>query len=189
MNKEDLQEGDVIFIAIPNPLYRRVARGTGSRASHVGIVLKDAEGEWVVAESAVPLSRYTTYDDFLKRTDNGWYCIRRLKTPLSAAAISRLKQECDRRMGVLYHLGFKFDSRRLFCSKFVYEVFRDALGVPLGQLETLRELHAKLPHVPLTFWRIWYLGRIPWSRITVTPASQMHSELLETVYDASLAAS
>lgn len=181
MNTDILKQGDIVFIAIPNPLYRRVARGTGSPASHVGVLLQDDLGEWIVAESAVPLSKYSRLEDFLKRTDRGWFCIRRLKQPLSDTQVDRLKDACDARMGRLYHLGFKFESNRLFCSKFVYEVFRDALQVEVGRLETLRDLYARLPRTPLLFWRLWYFGRIPWSRVTVTPASQMESGQLTTV--------
>lgn len=186
MNKNNLQEGDIIFIAIPNPLYHRVAQGTGSKASHVGIVLKNRQGDWVVAESAVPLSRYSSLKAFIRRSDNGWYCIRRLREGFLASQLARLKSECDKRMGILYHPGFKFDSKRLFCSKFVYEVFLDTFEVEVGRLETLRALLDWQPDTPLWFWRLWYFGRIPWSRCTVTPASQMESELLETVYESAL---
>ena len=39
-----LKSGDIVFVARPSPLYRRVARATGSRASHVGIVFEDGQG-------------------------------------------------------------------------------------------------------------------------------------------------
>ncbi len=183
MVKDDLKEGDIIFIAIPNMLYRQVARGTGSKASHVGIVIKNRHNEWIVAESAVPLSKYSTYDDFLKRTENGWYCVRRLKTPITETQLKRIREECERRMGVLYHLGFKYHSGRLFCSKFVYDVYQSALGIEIGKLETFRDLFLKLPDTSLLFWRIWFFGLIPWSRVTITPASQMECDLLETIHE------
>ena len=183
MNKPNLQDGDLIFIAIPNPLYRQVAEGTGSKASHVGIVLKNRDGDWMVAESTVPFSRYLPLEKFIRRSDKGWYCIRRLRDGFPMRQLEQLRHECDRRMGILYHPGFKFDSRRLFCSKFVYEVFRDTLKIEIGQLETFRALLDRQPETPLWFWRLWYFGRIPWSRRTVTPASQMETNLLRTVYE------
>ena len=70
---EDIQEGDIIFTAIPHLLYKKVAEGTGSKSSHVGIILKDSEGNWVVAESAVPVSTYCSLEKFIKRSENGWY--------------------------------------------------------------------------------------------------------------------
>ena len=71
----------------------------------------------------------------------------------------------------------------MFCSKFVYEIFMSAMEIEIGKLETFRQLHQRLPEVSLVFWRFWYFGLIPWSRVTITPASQMESELLYTVYE------
>ncbi len=39
-----LQEGDVIFIEIANPLFRRMAETTESWESHVGILFRDVRG-------------------------------------------------------------------------------------------------------------------------------------------------
>jgi hypothetical protein len=64
-----LKPGDLIFTSIPNPIYRRIAAATGSKASHVGIAFPDPEAGWVVAESAVPFVRYSTLTNFLSRTD------------------------------------------------------------------------------------------------------------------------
>ena len=182
----DIKEGDIIFTAIPHLLYKKVAEGTGSKSSHVGIILKDSAGQWVVAESAVPVSTYCPLNKFINRSENGWCRIRRLKENLTEEQIASIKHEAEKRMGMFYHLGFKYESNRLFCSKFVYEVFDAALGIEVGQLETFRELINKLPDTPLWFWRIWYFGFIPWKRITVTPASQMNADNLFTVYDGNL---
>lgn len=183
MKTTELKQGDIIFIAVKHRLYREVAKATGSKASHVGIVMKDKNGNWQVAESSVPLSRHYPLQGFIQRSDQGWHCIRRLKQPLTETQIAAIKTESQKRMGKLYHLGFKFDSHRLFCSKFVYEVFQSAIGVEIGKVETFRQLQQRLPHLPLTFWRWWFFGFIPWSRRTLTPASQMNSSLLETIFE------
>lgn len=178
-----LQSGDLIFIAIPNKLYRRVALATGSRASHVGIVFFDETKGWLVAESTIPFSKYTPLDKFLHRSDQGWLQIRRLKGGLTKEQVKALKEACDARMGKLYHLGFRYESPRQFCSKLVYEVYRCAIGVQVGRLEQFGELLKNNPDVPLAFWRTWFFGFIPWLRLTVTPASQINSPVLEAVYE------
>jgi hypothetical protein len=86
-------------------------------------------------------------------------------------------------MGKLYHLGFKYESPRQFCSKFVYDAYRTATGIEIGTLESFSELLQKQPKTSLWFWRLWFFGVIPWSRITVTPASQMESLALDTVLE------
>lgn len=178
-----LKQGDILFTSIPNFLYRRVAQTTGSLTSHVGIAFYDQHIGWLVAESAVPTVRYVTLANFVSRSDNDWLVVRRMGDGLSSNQIESLRKECDSRMGKLYHLGFHFLSSRQFCSKFVYETYLNALGVEIGTLESFEALLTSQPETPLWFWRLWFMGRIPWSRITVTPASQLRSERLETVWE------
>lgn len=182
---QNLQPGDIVFVATPSFLYRKVARSTGTRASHVGIAFRDAQGGWRVAESAVPRTRYSTLERFLSRSDDKWFVIRRLDRPLAAAEVEKLRAACDKRMGTWYHLGFNYDSQRMFCSKFVHEVYREALGVEIGEVETFSALLHRNPGERLGFWKAWFFGFIPWMRRTVTPASQLNSPLLKTVLQSS----
>jgi hypothetical protein len=178
-----LHPGDLLFTSIPNYLYRRVARATGSKTSHVGIAFQDPDGGWLVAESAVPTVRYSPIADFISRSDSDWIAVRRMRGGLTTDQVASLRYECDKRMGRLYHLGFHYLSSRQFCSKFVYETYLAAVGVEVGTLESFQALLNNLPDTPLLFWRLWFFGRIPWSRLTVTPASQLTSDQLETVWE------
>lgn len=179
--RDNLQEGDILFISINAFLYKQVARGTGSWCSHVGFVVRE-QGEWFVLESAVPVVKRSPLRKYLARTCNNEVAIRRLKSGVSTAQVELLKVEAQKRMGTFYHLGFQFDSQRQFCSKFVHECFRDALGVKLGKVETLEGLLEQNPQASVGFWRAWYFGFIPWQRRTLTPASQLADDALETVF-------
>lgn len=176
-----LKSGDIVFIATPSPLYRRVARATGSKTSHVGIVFADAQAGWVVAESAVPRSRYRSLEQFLGRSDDDWFVVRRLKRELSPAEVAALRAACDQRMGRWHHPGFKHESVRTY-SKFVHEVYREALGVDIGEVETFSELLRRNPGETLGFWKLWFSGFIPWQRKTITPTSQLQSERLRNAW-------
>src|SRR5215831_1477052 len=162
-----LQAGDLIFTSIPNPLYRRVALATGSHASHVGILFPDPAHGWVVAESTFPFAKYSPLEKFVARSDAGWFTVRRLKGGVSAAQVEALRRECDARMGSLYHLGFRYESSRQFCSKLVYDAYLAATGVRIGELESFSTMLKHRPQTPQTFWRFWFFGFIPWSRLTV----------------------
>ncbi|MEH6577567.1 MAG: YiiX/YebB-like N1pC/P60 family cysteine hydrolase [Amphritea sp.] len=175
-----LQEGDILFISINAFLYKQVAKGTGSWSSHVGFAIKE-NAEWLVVESAVPVVTKTPLRKFLARTCNGELMVRRLKQNITPTDIQSLKDAAQKRMGTLYHLGFKFKSKRQFCSKFVYEVYREALGIKLGKVQTLEQLLEDNPQASVGFWRCWYLGFIPWQRKTLTPASQIADPSLHTV--------
>lgn len=176
-----LREGDIIFISINSFLYRQVAKGTGSWTSHVGFVIKE-DDQWYVLESAVPRVRKTPLKQFIGRTTNDEVSILRLKKGLSSEQVNHLKQTAKKRMGRFYHLGFKFESERQFCSKFVYLTYKEALGIELGKVQTLEELLEENPQASLNFWRCWYFGFVPWKRKTITPASQLSDPKLETVF-------
>ena len=51
---------------------------------------------------------------------------------------------------------------------------KEALCIPMGEIETFGELLNSNPNAKLTFWKFWFLGSIPWERKTVTPASLWH---------------
>ncbi|BBB26202.1 YiiX/YebB-like N1pC/P60 family cysteine hydrolase [Amphritea japonica] len=180
-----LQEGDILFISIDAFLYKQVARGTGSWSSHVGFAIKE-DNQWLVIESKVPVVSKTPLRKFLSRTCNGEVSVRRLKAPLTTAEITQLKQSADKLAdslsSKLYHLGFDFNSKRQFCSKFVHLVYQDALGIKLGKVETLRQLLNDNPQASVRFWRCWFFGFIPWKRQTLTPASQLKDPQLDTIF-------
>jgi len=176
-----LRAGDLIFTSIPNPLYRRVALATASHASHVGVAFPDPAYGWVVAESTFPFAKYSPLEKFVARSDGGWFTVRRLKGGLGPAQVEVLRRECDARMGTLYHLGFRYASSRQFCSKLAYDAYLAATGMRIGELESFSTLLQRRPQTQQTFWRFWFFGFIPWSRLTVTPASLIESDALETV--------
>lgn len=168
-----IAEGDLIFLDIPYILFRRVAEGTNSWTSHVGIVLKDEYGAWVVAESTVPLSKKTPLCNYLRRSSDYTFEIKRLNRPLNALDIGKLRTTANAMLDRFYNLGFNFDSNLFFCSKFVYLTYQ-SIGVEVGRVQTFRELMAENPKVSMTFWKLWFFGSVPWERRTVTPASQLN---------------
>jgi len=109
--------------------------------------------------------------------------VARLQDPLDSRQRNRIAAAARRRSGVLYDTGFDLHSRRQFCSRYVREVLMEATGTAVGDVESFFSLLARNPDADLRFWRLWYFGRIPWSRQTVTPASLLASPRLRTVFD------
>lgn len=177
----NLQEGDILFISINAFLYKQVAKGTGSWSSHVGFAIQEGN-DWYVLESKVPTVSKTPLRKYLSRTCNGEVMVRRLPSSLTKTQVHELKRAADKRHGQFYHLGFKYESQRQFCSKFVYQVYKEALGIELGKVQTLEQLLEENPQASVRFWRCWYLGFIPWQRKTITPASQIADPQLTTVF-------
>ena len=178
---DTLQDGDLIFISINAFLYKQVARGTGSWTSHIGFVLKEND-EWMVYESKVPRVKRTPLRDYLSRTCNNEVAVLRLDKPLTPPEKHRLREAAHKRIGAFYHLGFRYESKRQFCSKFVHDCFKEAVGVEVGQVKTLKQLLAENPQANVNFWRYWYFGFIPWQRRTITPADQLRDPGLVKVF-------
>ncbi|HEV2701008.1 MAG TPA: YebB family permuted papain-like enzyme [Steroidobacteraceae bacterium] len=178
-----LEVGDVLFLRVVPRVFRKVAEATGTWTNHVGIVVEFEGGHAVVAESRIPLSRLTRLPAFVRRSEQGRVAVMRLTTPLSKDQCGRLRAAARRRLNILYDTGFNLHSRRQFCSRFVREVIGEATDISVGQVETFAGLLSRRPQTDLAFWKLWYFGRIPWTRETVSPASLLGSQQLRTVFD------
>jgi hypothetical protein len=178
-----LQAGDLVFIRVPALPFKKVASATSSWTNHVGLVVDTAGKEPVIAESTFPLSRITPLSRFVARSEQGKIEVKRLNAPLNQEQLSRIVRAAQERLGIFYDTGFNLHSKREFCSRFVREVLSDATGHQVGEVETFSTLFRNNPKANLTFWRIWYFGKIPWQRETVTPASLLRSKQLRTVFE------
>lgn len=87
------------------------------------------------------------------------------------------------RLGRLYDTGFNLDSGRQFCSKFVREVLNEACGTSLGEVSTLGALFAWRAGTNVRLWKLWYFGRVPWMRRTITPGSLYADPALQVAFD------
>jgi hypothetical protein len=175
--------GDVVFIRIPIGPFREVADATLSWTNHVGVVVATDGSEPLVAESTFPLSRFTTLSRFVARSEGQRVAVSRLSEPLTAQQQWQLYVAAHKRLGVLYDTGFNLHSGRQFCSKYVREVMAEATGQELGDVESFSSLLSHNPQINLAFWKLWYFGRIPWQRETVSPASILNSRSLQPVFD------
>lgn len=184
----DLMVGDLVFIRIPFQPFTQVADATDSWTNHVGVVVDTSGPEPIIGESRFPLSGFTTLSRFAARSEARHVAVRRMAEPLSAAQRSRVQAAARRRVGILYDTGFNLHSKRQFCSRYVREVMAEAAHVELGEVESFQTLLARNPRINMKFWKLWYFGRIPWARETVSPASLLRSSSLRTVFEGQVGA-
>jgi hypothetical protein len=178
-----LRVGDLIFIRVPALPFRKVAEATCTWTNHVGIVLDVQSNRATIGESRFPFSGTTSLSRFIERSERRRVAVARLRESLDADQTERVVAAARKRRGVLYDTGFDLDSRRQFCSRYVREVLMEATSTAVGDIESFLSLFARNADTDLRFWRIWYLGRIPWFRQTVTPASLLASPHVRTVFD------
>jgi len=184
---EQVAVGDLVFIRIPALPFRKVSEATASWTNHVGIVLDVCGDEPMIGESRVPWSGTTWLSRFVARSEARRVAVARLRTGLTAEQRRGVAAAAKARAGVLYDAGFDLHSRRQFCSRYVREVLTEATGTTVGDVESFSSLLDRNPRADLLFWRIWYFGRIPWQRRTVTPASLLGSPELRTLFDGTVA--
>ncbi len=179
-----LEEGDFIFLDIKSLVFKHIADLTNSWTSHVGIALKDEEGQWVVYESTTPRAKISSLCSYLERTDGGnRFAIRRLNRALSKNDLSDIKAYLTERLGIRYDYGFNFNSEKMFCSKLAYLAFKEVLDLEIGKKQSFEDLKEENPDADLRYVKIWFGGRIPWHRVTVTPHSQYIDNDMETVFE------
>ena len=147
------------------------------------MLFADPGGNWWVAESILPISKWTPLKRFLARSYKGRFVVKRARGGLSAEEQAELRQAAQSHMGQWYDLGFNYDSPRLYCSKFVHDAYLQSTGIEVGHLETFQQLLRSNPKAPMSFWRMWFFGSIPWERRCITTTSILNSENLETVME------
>jgi len=180
-----MRVGDLVFIRLRYPPFKAIASATGTWTNHVAVVTDIHRSGPIIAESRVPLSCRTTLNAYVRRSENGRVAVLRLPCLLEP---ERVRAAAYARLGRLYDTGFNVDSHRQFCSRFVHEVLKEACGKSLGEISTFGALLARQPNTDLRFWKLWYFGKIPWMRRTITPASLYFDPALQVAFDGRLRA-
>ncbi|ECG7132859.1 YebB family permuted papain-like enzyme [Salmonella enterica subsp. enterica serovar Uppsala] len=175
------ETGDIVFTCIGAALFGQISTASQCWSNHVGIIIGHNGDDYLVAESRVPLSTVTTLSLFIQRSAGQRYAIRRLCGGLTVEQKLAIMEQVPARLNKFYHTGFKYESSRQFCSKFVFDIYKEALCIPVGDIETFEELLHSNPDAKLAFWKFWFLGSIPWDRKTVTPASLWQHPNLELI--------
>ncbi|MDR1162875.1 MAG: YebB family permuted papain-like enzyme [Candidatus Accumulibacter sp.] len=178
-----MRVGDVVFIQNRIYPFQRVGVATRSWTNHVGVVVDVSGEEPIVAESTFPTARRTTLSRFVGKSKAGRVAISRLDKVLSEEEQRKIVDASQKRLGIFYDTGFDLNSENEFCSRFVREILAESTGTAVGEVETFAELLSRNPEAGLGFWRLWFFGRIPWNRQTVTPASLLRDPRFHTVFD------
>ncbi|CAM3122743.1 hypothetical protein SB6411_03049 [Klebsiella spallanzanii] len=151
------ETGDIVFTCIGTALIGQISTASQCWCNHVGIIIGHNGDDYLVAESRVPLSGVTTLTQFIHRSANHSYAVRRLRGGLTTEQKLSLMEQVPSRLHKLYHTGFKYDSSRQFCSKFVFDIYKDALCIPMGNVETFEQLLRSNPQAKLRFWKFWFI--------------------------------
>jgi hypothetical protein len=173
-----LRDGDIIFHSSRSAQSAAIQRATHSPYSHMGLVLY-RDGKPFVFE-AIATVRYTPLANWTARGDGGHYVVRRLRRPLQPADLEKLRGAASTYAGKAYDLYFEWSDARIYCSELVWKMYRDALGIEIGELQKLREFDLSDPAVKAKM-RERYGAHVPLEERVISPAAMFDSHLLETV--------
>jgi hypothetical protein len=172
------REGDVVFQSLPRgDLVDAIEGITGSPFSHCGVVMKNADGRWVVHE-AIGVVRETPLYLWIVRGRGARIDAWRWNG-IDAANTSRLRTALGRHTGKNYDYRYAPGDDEIYCSELVFKAYRDACGIELGAWEKLGDLNWR----PFeAFIRETEGGPLPLARLMITPVGVTRSPLLEKVY-------
>ncbi len=133
--RPQLKEGDIIFHTSKSPQSKFLVAGTGSLATHCGIIVERQDGLYVY-EATGPV-KLTPLQEWIDRGvgKRAWY--RRVTE-------KPLKVRLDYK-GQKYDFAFKFDNGKMYCSELVYLIYKEQFGIELCEPRPINDYHVGMP--------------------------------------------
>jgi uncharacterized protein YycO len=176
-----VRDGDIIFHTSRSSQSLAIQRATGSRYSHMGMILF-RDGRPFVFEAVQTVS-YTPLEKWVARGEKGHYVVKRLvkaDTLVTADAIDRLKAQARNFEGKPYDLTFEWSDERIYCSELVWKIYDRALGIRIGRLQKLRSFHLDDPAVRNKL-RERYGSSVPLEEPVISPGTMFDAPNLVVV--------
>ena len=179
----NLREGDIIFQTSLSSQSRAIQLATGSKYSHMGIIL-DHNGKLMVYEAVGP-AKFTSITSWIKRGSASHFVVKRLvnaDSVLTKRNVFKLDSVAETFVGKPYDLGFNWSDERLYCSELVWKIFDRALNIQLGRLQALKDFDLSNTEVQ-TVMRKRYPRGIPLDETVISPEQIFQSPLLKNVHE------
>ncbi|MEO5625669.1 MAG: YiiX family permuted papain-like enzyme [Dokdonella sp.] len=170
--------GDIVFHTSTSAQSAAVQAATHSKYSHMGIVLFRG-GRPFVLEAVQPV-KYTALESWLNRGAGQHYVVKRLKSPLTSSALSKLDLESLQYLGKPYDLTFEWSDEKIYCSELVWKLYKSALGIELAPLAKLGSFDLEFPAVKAKLKQRFPNG-VPLDEPVIAPSAIFESVLLVTV--------
>ena len=180
---DDIQNGDIIFQTSLSSQSQAIQLATHSQYSHVGIVF-DGETEFYVYEAGQTV-KLTTLQKWIDQGENGNYVIKRLKNSglLTEDVLQRMKEVGEKYIGKNYDLYFGWSDEKMYCSELVWKIYKEAVGVELGNLEKLSDFDLSNSVVQHKL-RERYGDSIPMDELVISPVAIFESaQLIEIEHE------
>lgn len=178
--KAEYQTGDIIFQSSKTGQGHAIQLATGSKYSHVGLILM-VKGQPMVFEAVQPV-QLIDLEEFTMRGD-GHFVVTRLKgadTVLTDKVKEKMQAQLATHLNKSYDIHFDWSDEKMYCSELVWKVYKVAAGLEVGELKPLKEYDLSHPVVKETM-EARYGDNIPWDEPMISPGEIFESPLFEVV--------
>ena len=175
------QNGDIIFHTSRSSQSVAIQKATGSPYSHMGIVYMSS-GDATVFEAVEPV-RMTPLDEWIAGGEDEHFVVKRMTDArglLTAEALDRMTEAGRQYLGKPYDPYFEWSDDKIYCSELVWKIYKEAVGVEIGQLGQLKDFDLTDEIVKKTI-KERYGDAIPLDEEVISPGVMFDSEQLVTV--------
>ena len=173
------QDGDIVFHESTSRQSPIIKLAQHSKWTHCGIVFHIG-GKAYVYEAVEPV-RYTPLKDWVARGKDGVYCAKRLKSPLSAPSIEKMKSVGAKYKGKHYDTLFQWSDNRMYCSELIWKIYFEGAGIELCKPNHFSDYPISLPRVKKLI-KERYGEKFDPSEQIVSPQALFKSKLLKEVH-------
>ena len=175
------RNGDIIFHESQSSQSRALRLAMNSPYTHMGVIFIE-KGDPFVYEAVGPVKQ-TPLEEWVDRGTGGHFVVKRLSDAdqrLTDDAIAKLKEAGEQYAGLPYDLRFEWSDERIYCSELVWKMYKSALGIEIGALQTFGDCDLSSPAVAEKIQERFPDG-VPLSETVISPASMFGSEELVVV--------
>jgi len=175
-----LKDGDIIFQNKKSKHDDFLAVVSKSRYNNVG-VLFSKDGKWYVLEAVQPV-QYTPLHSWVKEGEEHKFTVKRLKdeTVMTPEALEKMRQIASDFLGRPFNSLFEWSDKGLYPSQMVWKLYKEALNIELGPLQTLSDYALTDNDVKQKITEK-YGKKVPLYEEIVSPDAIYNSALLVTV--------
>lgn len=180
---ESFESGDIIFQTSKSSQSISIQRATKSRYSHMGLIF-EKDSAFYVYEAVQPV-KFTPVEEWIKRGVDQHYVVKRLKADqsvLTAEDISAMQKVGLSFIDKDYDLLFEWNDDKMYCSELVWKIYKEALGIEIGELQKIKAFNLADSLVQLKI-KERYGEDVPREEIVISPESIFISDKLITVLE------
>lgn len=139
------ETGDIIFHESTSQQSRVIQQVTGSRYSHMGVIVKRGEAAFVL--EAIHRVSPTPLKQFIDRGVDGHYVVKRLRPEYRPSRVqwAEIESLAESWIGLEYDLVFGWSDEKMYCSELVWKLYKRGAQVRIGELVTFADLDLSHP--------------------------------------------